>query len=161
MNKLPVFLVLLAFTLVMGRERTALADVAGRSPATTMRLEETLLIDASDGRLDHLTPLFIVRQRQANTALPPGEEFRISGRWIQKLVKRYALAAGIVSLPTPHSLRHSFATDLISHGADLRAVQELLGHEDIRTTQIYAHVTSPELKKVHERYHNSRQELQI
>jgi integrase/recombinase XerD len=85
--------------------------------------------------------------------MPPGEEFRLSRISIYNIVKKYALAAGIVSNPSPHTLRHSFATDLLSNGADLRSVQELLGHKDLSTTQIYTHVTNPQLKEVHKKFH--------
>jgi len=104
-------------------------------------------------RLDHLTPLFITDHDKANNAMPPGEEFRISCSMIYRLVKKYALEAGIMSNPSPHTLRHSFATDLLKNGADLRSVQELLGHKDLSTTQIYTHVTNPQLKEVHKKFH--------
>ncbi len=104
-------------------------------------------------RLDHLEPLFIRNHNQASTEMPPGENFRLSRISIYNLVKKYARAAGIMSNPSPHTLRHSFATDLLRNGADLRSVQELLGHKDLSTTQIYTHVTNPQLKEIHQKYH--------
>ena len=106
-------------------------------------------------RIDHLLPLFIRNFTKANTAMPPGENFRLSRTSIYILVKKYARAAGIVTDPSPHTLRHSFATDLLRNGADLRSVQELLGHKDLATTQIYTHVTNPQLKEVHKKFHRN------
>lgn len=107
-----------------------------------------------DSRIDHLSPLFIRHPDRAGDAMPPGEEFRLSRISVYNIVKKYALAAGIVTDPSPHTLRHSFATDLLRNGADLRSVQELLGHKDLSTTQIYTHVTNPQLKEVHEKFHH-------
>lgn len=104
-------------------------------------------------RLDHLSPLFIRNFEKANNELPPGEHFRLSRISIYEAVKKYARAAGIMSNPSPHTLRHSFATDLLRNGADLRSVQEMLGHKDLGTTQIYTHVTNPQLKEVHRKHH--------
>lgn len=107
-----------------------------------------------DTRTDHLVPLFIRNPDKATNVLPPGENFRLSRISIYNLVKKYALQAGIVTDPSPHTLRHSFATDLLRNGADLRSVQELLGHQDLSTTQIYTHVTNPQLKEVHKKFHS-------
>lgn len=108
-----------------------------------------------DARLDHLDPLFIRKPGSAVHVLPPGESFRLSRISIYSIVKKYALQAGIVSDPSPHTLRHSFATDLLRSGADLRSVQELLGHKDLSTTQIYTHLTNPHLKEIHRKFHRS------
>lgn len=81
---------------------------------------------------------------------------RLTARSIQRMVARYAAMAGIVKKVTPHVLRHSFATDLLQNGADIRSVQALLGHSNIGTTQIYTHVTNERLKETYKKYHNKQ-----
>jgi site-specific recombinase XerD len=81
---------------------------------------------------------------------------RITPRSVQRIIKFYAAKAGITRKVTPHTLRHSFATDLLSNGADLRSVQALLGHAHIATTQVYTHVTDAHLREVHKKFHGKR-----
>lgn len=81
---------------------------------------------------------------------------RLTPRAVQLLIKTYAAKAGITKKVTPHVLRHSFATDLLSNGADIRSVQALLGHASINTTQIYTHVTDAHLREVHKKFHSNR-----
>lgn len=84
---------------------------------------------------------------------------RITPRGVQKLIKFYAKKAGILKKITPHTLRHSFATDLLRAGADLRAIQMLLGHKNLQTTQIYTHLTNKELKEIHQAFHGRRRKV--
>jgi site-specific recombinase XerD len=81
-----------------------------------------------------------------------GEKARLSIRGIQRIVEKYRRSAGIAMNVSPHTLRHSFATTLLQQGADLRSVQEMLGHKNVATTQIYTHVTNPRLKEIHDKY---------
>lgn len=103
-------------------------------------------------RKDMDDALFIRYGKKAHV----GDEPRITPRVVQRLLKHYAVKAGITRKVTPHVIRHSFATDLLSNGADLRSVQALLGHANIGTTQIYTHVTDVHLRAVHKKFHSSR-----
>jgi site-specific recombinase XerD len=103
-------------------------------------------------RQDVAKPLFI-RMGGTKQLATDGNHKRLTARSIQRLVAHYALLAGITKHVSPHTLRHSFATDLLMNGADLRSVQAMLGHSNISTTQIYTHVTDPHLKSVHEKFH--------
>lgn len=86
------------------------------------------------------------------------ETQRITSRQIERIVKEAAKRAGVVKEVTPHTLRHSFATDILRNGADLRSVQHMLGHSSVTTTQVYTHVTDKHLREVHERFHNKTEE---
>jgi len=105
-------------------------------------------------RRDEFKPLFI---RYSGKSMEEndidGESLRLTARSIQRMVKKYVKRSGLAVDATPHTLRHTFATDLLSEGADLRSVQELLGHSDVSTTQIYTHITDKRLKEVHEKFH--------
>lgn len=104
-------------------------------------------------RQDTARPLF-VRYSGSKKVDLSGNFHRLTARSIQRLVARHALLAGITKHVSPHTMRHSFATDLLMNGADLRSVQAMLGHSNIATTQIYTHVTDPHLRSVHEKFHN-------
>ncbi|HEY9286701.1 MAG TPA: tyrosine-type recombinase/integrase, partial [Candidatus Dormibacteraeota bacterium] len=104
-------------------------------------------------RTDRWKPLFI-RMKGKVDLTPAGLSMRMSARSIERLVQKYVRLAGLGVKATPHTLRHSFATDLLSNGADLRAVQEMLGHANLNTTQIYTHVTNPQLRAAHRKFHS-------
>jgi site-specific recombinase XerD len=106
-------------------------------------------------RRDNFQPLF-VHFSGSHSELDDGMYTRLTARSVQRLIKRYSRQAGITKDVTPHTLRHSFATDLLQNGADLRSVQGLLGHANIATTQIYTHITDPQLRSVHERFHRNK-----
>lgn len=103
-------------------------------------------------RDDQFKPLWIRYSGKKVEVVTSGESLRLSVRSIQRMVEKYRKMAGLPIKVSPHVLRHSFATTLLSSGADLRSVQELLGHKNVATTQIYTHVTNPQLKKIHEKY---------
>lgn len=100
-------------------------------------------------RTDMDNALFI----QVGRSLKDNESLRLTSRSIERIVKHYAIKAGISKKVTPHVIRHSFATDLMQNGADIRSVQALLGHANISTTQIYTHVTDKHLKNIHKTFH--------
>ncbi len=103
-----------------------------------------------DARKDKEKALFIhYRARE-------GSEARLTARSIERIVKKYAVLAGVPIFTTPHTLRHSMATDLLTQGVDLRTIQEFLGHRNIVTTQIYTHVTNKRLRDIHRQYHSGK-----
>jgi len=105
-------------------------------------------------RQDNSKPLFIRYSGVIKNLDTSGNSYRLTARSIQRMVSRYALMAGITKHVSPHTMRHSFGTDLLMNGADLRTVQVLLGHSDISTTQIYTHITDPHLKSAYDQYHD-------
>lgn len=111
-------------------------------------------------RQDKFRPLFI-RYSQGIITDKDGESMRLTVRSIQRIVEKYIKKARIPVSATPHTLRHSFATDLLMNGADIRSVQEMLGHKNIATTQIYTHITNKQLREVHRAFHSGNKEEKI
>jgi len=98
-------------------------------------------------------PALFVRHHKIKNS----DNLRLSVRTIQRIVKKYAVRAGITKDIHPHTLRHSFATDLLQNGADIRSVQALLGHSSISTTQVYTHITDKHLREIHKEFHRKKQ----
>lgn len=103
---------------------------------------------------------YLAKRQDDNNALfinyrgKTGADRRLNIRSVERLVKYYAKKTGVSTLTSPHTLRHSYATDLLEQGVDLRAIQEMLGHSSITTTQIYTHVTNKRLKDIHKKFHS-------
>lgn len=128
----------------------------GRKPRIVFLSERAVkrIEDYIKSRNDAFDPLFINRGRARSASdITKGENRRLTTVSIEALVRKYAMLAGIIKKVTPHTLRHSFATDLLQNGADIRAVQEMLGHASITTTQIYTHLTNRRLREIHEKFH--------
>ncbi len=104
-------------------------------------------------RSDNLPPLFLSYSRN-NTATTTGDYRRLTARSVQRIISRYARLAGITKHVSPHTMRHSYATDLLMNGADIRSVQVMLGHSNISTTQVYTHVTDEHLREIYEKFHS-------
>lgn len=104
------------------------------------------------GRDDAHKPLWIRIAGKKSDPTSGGEKMRLTVRSIQRIVEKYRLMAGLPIKVSPHTMRHSMATNLLQNGADLRSVQEMLGHKNVSTTQIYTHVTNPQLKQVHDKF---------
>jgi site-specific recombinase XerD len=107
-------------------------------------------------RKDFDDAMFVQYGKNMGNEEVKNKELRLTPRSVQRIMKRYATIAGITRKVTPHVIRHSFATDLLSNGADLRSVQALLGHANIATTQVYTHVTDSHLREIHKRFHDKK-----
>lgn len=110
------------------------------------------LVKYLNERNDHFKPLFIHHKGKMDP-VTPDEKMRLTPRSVQRMIKKYSHKMKMPMEVTPHVMRHSFATDLLNAGADIRSVQEMLGHKNISTTQIYTHVTNKQLRDVHAAFH--------
>jgi site-specific recombinase XerD len=119
------------------------------SPAATQALENYLKLRVGD----KFPALFIPTKLGKRDQSCEPKDFRLTTVSIENIVRKYALKAGLIKKVTPHTLRHSFATNLLINGADIRSVQEMLGHASITTTQIYTHLTNKRLREVHREFH--------
>lgn len=106
-----------------------------------------------------VSPYMFVALDRAKTGREDGDAAPLTSRSIERIIAKYARAVGIMKKITPHTLRHSFATDLLRNGADIRSVQSMLGHSSITTTQIYTHVTDQRLKEVYKKFHRKEWHL--
>lgn len=124
----------------------------GSHPRTVYFSERALswLKKYLETRQDKEKPLFIHYKARRDA------ESRLTARSIERIVKKYAILSGVPVFTTPHTLRHSMATDLLTQGVDLRTIQEFLGHRSILTTQIYTHVTNKRLRDIHRQYHSGK-----
>ena len=113
--------------------------------------------DYLSARLDNLPPLFLSYSRN-NISSRTGDYRRLTPRSIQRIITKYAKLAGITKHVSPHTMRHSFATDLLMNGADIRSVQSMLGHSNISTTQVYTHVTDQHLREIYEKFHSDTEQ---
>jgi len=109
-----------------------------------------------DKRGDMDDALFIQVSQQVAEKLKNNDDIRLTPRSIERIVQQYTIKAGVSKKVTPHIIRHSFATDLLENGADLRSVQQMLGHANIATTQIYTHITDKHLRDIHKKFHTKR-----
>ncbi len=130
----------------------------GRKPRIVFLSEKAASIIQSylAQRTDNFEPVFLSHSRGKRGTIQEitlSEKHRLTTVSIENLVRKYARQAGIIKKVTPHVLRHSFATELLINGADIRSVQEMLGHASITTTQIYTHLTNKRLREVHEKFH--------
>ncbi len=147
------------FTVRGKGEKLRVVFLSGRARAALKNY-----LDKRSDALDHLfislsKPFDYAHGRQTSALKQPKVLGKITSRAVQRLVEFYRRKAGITKRITPHQLRHIFATDLLINGADIRSVQELLGHSNISTTQIYTHITNKELKDIHKSFHARRRRV--
>lgn len=141
------------FTSIKNKQDLELSIIGKGSHPRTVYFSERALAWVKkylETRKDQNKALFINYQTKNNA------ENRLTARSIERLVKKYAILAGVPIFTSPHTLRHSYATDLLNQGVDLRTIQEFLGHRSITSTQIYTHVTNKRLRDIHKRFHSGK-----
>ncbi len=136
------------------RREFSVRGKGGKVRVVFISQDAAAIIRAYLAKRTDIDPALFVRHGTGRRAHADKDSLRLTPRSIQRIVKRRAAAAGITKDVHPHTLRHSFATDLLRNGADIRSVQALLGHASITTTQVYTHVTNKNLRDIHEKFHS-------
>ncbi|MEW6557044.1 MAG: site-specific tyrosine recombinase/integron integrase [Elusimicrobiota bacterium] len=135
-----------------GANRTDIDYLSGIIKVTGKGLKQRI-IPVGDSAIDIIRKYLKMRKDISPSLFVDYKDHRLSARWIQKMVKKYLKKTDILKKITPHSIRHTFATHLLDAGCDIRSVQEMLGHKNLATTQIYTHITPTKMKKVYDRVH--------
>jgi site-specific recombinase XerD len=139
----------------LSRDETSVRGKGEKVRVVFFSPEAKAAVKAYLAKRKDLDDALFVQMGRAVAKVAGKKSLRLTPRSVERMVRQYAIKAGITRKVTPHVIRHSFATDLLQNGADLRSVQAMLGHANIATTQVYTHVTDRHLREVHKKFHGS------